>query len=47
MNSKIKKCNWFFYTDYYETDCGQDLTEFEFENIDATFCPYCGNKINK
>ena len=38
----IKKtfCTYYFYEDYYETDCSNQLEEEEFTNLDATYCPF-------
>jgi hypothetical protein len=39
-------CTWYFYTDYYEADCGNQMEEEDFEPIQPTFCPFCGGKID-
>jgi len=44
----IKKlyCDWYFYTDYYESNCGQQIEIEDYENTEPIFCPYCGNEID-
>jgi hypothetical protein len=38
-------CIWYFYTDYYETDCGQQMEEETHDAVEPDFCPWCGEKI--
>lgn len=42
----MSKCKWYFYTNYYETDCSSQIEEEDFELIQPTFCPFCGGKID-
>ena len=38
-------CKWYFYTDYFETECSNSITDNDYGNIQPTYCPYCGNEI--
>lgn len=38
-------CNWWLYTDYYETECNHQMEYKDYESVQPVYCPYCGNKI--
>lgn len=40
-------CVYTFYSDYYETGCQHSIEEYDYDNIVPTYCPYCGDKIEK
>lgn len=43
---KNTKCEWYLYTDYYETDCGNQMEKEDYDSTQPTYCPFCGNKID-
>lgn len=38
-------CIWNFYTDYYETDCGEQMEENTYQAVAPVYCPWCGNEV--
>lgn len=41
----MSKCKWDKYEDYYDSQCGNQMDECDFDNVCPSFCPYCGDKI--
>lgn len=46
MKNKKQSCTYTPYGDYFETDCGEGYEVEDYDNIEPTYCPFCGRQIN-